>query len=836
MNKSILLLVLLLHFATSTAGPYHKCVDYIFPLPNSKMLPPKTTVIVRPQQEFKQSIQSLHEFIKLSGENGEVSGTVFHAADDRTIIFKPDSPLTRGETISVSISTSQFDSTDFHFSFCVANNESEPQTALSQDDDTPVQTQHVANDIRTIAGVAVPSDFPDLETHEYTTGATGKIFFATRNAKPGYGTYLVICHKDGTPYFYRKIDDRYGIDNFDLQPNGHLTCFLNQPRHHIVMDSQYALIDTIKAGHGYVTDNHELMMLENEHSLLIAEETLWFDLSDSLEGGQEKVKVLGNHVQELDAEKNVIFEWRCWDHFNITDAITGNLKAQYIDHVHMNSIAVDFDDNLILSSRHLSEITKINRNTGEIIWRMGGKHNQFTFVDDAEPASCQHDVRPVTGAPNEYTIFDNGNQKNPRYSSAVQIKINPDEKTVGQVWDYHYSPQRFIKGKGAVQRLDNGNSFIDWTDNPPVMVSEVNPAGDLIYECYAQGVSTYRSRVHEWYGVAPQPYFIIENFGSTVHLIFNKFGDEQVKAYNIYHAIDGQEFELITTTTESFFVLDNPQNHTTHFFYVTAVYDDGRESDESNRQRLYVDYVTPGDNMIKNGSFASDEFWTLMTQNEALAIGSVDSIGQYHISITAQGEELTDIQLAQDSLTLIKDREYRLQFDAYAEHNRAVQPILTSLNNPSLDYAAIGNLALSKRLQHFSFNFTMQHISATASRLVFNCGQYTGDIFLDNISLQQVIIPSSVENSEEKIFISLSNYPNPFNESTIIHFHLHRAQNIRLHVFNLKGQLVTTVIDGFREKGDHYTRFSVNDYASGVYFYRLSTMEKSIHKKFIIMR
>ena len=37
---------------------------------------------------------------------------------------------------------------------------------------------------------------------------------------------------------------------------------------------------------------------------------------------------------------------------------------------------------LMISSRHLNEITKISRTTGDIIWRFGGKNNQFTFVND----------------------------------------------------------------------------------------------------------------------------------------------------------------------------------------------------------------------------------------------------------------------------------------------------------------------------------------------------------------------------------------------------------------------------------------------------------------------
>ncbi|GIT32243.1 MAG: hypothetical protein Ct9H300mP2_3220 [Candidatus Neomarinimicrobiota bacterium] len=49
-----------------------------------------------------------------------------------------------------------------------------------------------------------------------------------------------------------------------------------------------------------------------------------------------------------------------------------DLTAQVIDYVHANAIELDNDGNILLSCRHMDEITKINHQTGEIIWRLGG--------------------------------------------------------------------------------------------------------------------------------------------------------------------------------------------------------------------------------------------------------------------------------------------------------------------------------------------------------------------------------------------------------------------------------------------------------------------------------
>ena len=51
--------------------------------------------------------------------------------------------------------------------------------------------------------------------------------------------------------------------------------------------------------------------------------------------------------------------------------------------MHGNSIEIDDDNHLIISNRRSSEILKINRYSGEIIWRFGGPQNDFTILNDS---------------------------------------------------------------------------------------------------------------------------------------------------------------------------------------------------------------------------------------------------------------------------------------------------------------------------------------------------------------------------------------------------------------------------------------------------------------------
>ncbi len=89
---------------------------------------------------------------------------------------------------------------------------------------------------------------------------------------------------------------------------------------------------------------------------------------------------------------------------------------------------MDTDGHILLSSRNTSEVTKINADTGEIIWRLGGTHNQFTYVNDPlNGPRNQHAIRPLGN--NRYTLFDNGNGHSPQVSRAVEYELNPTTMT-----------------------------------------------------------------------------------------------------------------------------------------------------------------------------------------------------------------------------------------------------------------------------------------------------------------------------------------------------------------------------------------------------------------------
>ena len=80
------------------------------------------------------------------------------------------------------------------------------------------------------------------------------------------------------------------------------------------------------------------------------------------------------------------------------------------------------------------------------------------------------------------------------------------------------------------------------------------------------------------------------------------------------------------------------------------------------------------------------------------------------------------------------------------------------------------------------------------------------------------------------------NYPNPFNASTMISFGLPVDAHVRLDVYNILGQRVTTLRDEVLPAGSYNVTWNADQVASGVYFYRLQTDEFTQTRKMTLMK
>ena len=230
--------------------------------------------------------------------------------------------------------------------------------------------------------------------------------------------------------------------------------------------------------------------------------------------------------------------------YDITDTSI-SLLGDRIDYMHCNSVERDLDGNLLISSRDLDEVSKINWDTGEVMWRLGGKRNEFAFVNAAGAEHIhfvkQHDARRVPNG--NITVFDNRMGAS-TYSRAVEYEVDEVNKIATLVWEYRHSPDLFGHVMGNVQRQDDGTTIIGW-GAARTTLSEINSEGNLVFElALPQSMQSYRAFKYPWTGRPDgPPYVIVRRDPPTVTLTYSWNGATGVAAYRIY----GDTSEVPTT-------------------------------------------------------------------------------------------------------------------------------------------------------------------------------------------------------------------------------------------------------------------------------------------------
>jgi uncharacterized protein DUF4397/type IX secretion system substrate protein len=111
-----------------------------------------------------------------------------------------------------------------------------------------------------------------------------------------------------------------------------------------------------------------------------------------------------------------------------------------------------------------------------------------------------------------------------------------------------------------------------------------------------------------------------------------------------------------------------------------------------------------------------------------------------------------------------------------------------------------------------------------------------------SLRMLEVYADGSVTTSAEPIgtlpstYDLETNYPNPFNPSTMIRFSTPQTGTVRLAVYDLLGREVRVLVDGLVNAGDHEVRFDAKDLPSGTYLYRLETGSGSLARQMLLVR
>lgn len=487
---------------------------YNSPKNNAALVARGTTIILHTDIPVTRNITA-NQFSVMGSVSGVHTGKIKLLENDKTIIFIPDIAFAPDENVSIviapgmkSASGTLFTGLNLHFKTTPLKEPIDPATLTSTEEATS-QTNDVNTNQgtvkKTVAVDSLPSNFPAITIGTLNNPYNGKICITnqpTGGAKAAIASFLMVLNGDGSVYKYKTLAKASNL--FKMEVNGELSYNAKGSGLRLMMDTAFTVLDTFKCGNGYSTDGHDFYLLPNGHALLFSGDPEPVDMSLVVPGGNPNATVTGSIIQEVDADNNVVFQWRSWDYLQITDSYF-DLTAATVDYMHPNAITADNDGNILFSVRHMSCILKIDRSTGDILWILGGKKNQFAFIGENETNaptyfSYQHDVNVLPNG--NLTLFDNGNQHPGLYSRGVEYQLDQVNKTATLVWEYRHVPDVFSSAMGSVQRLPNGNTLIGWgmmSESTSPVATEVHPDKSVALELFLPaGQISYRTLKYPW--------------------------------------------------------------------------------------------------------------------------------------------------------------------------------------------------------------------------------------------------------------------------------------------------------------------------------------------------
>ena len=266
----------------------------------------------------------------------------------------------------------------------------------------------------------------------------------------------------------------------------------------VVVGENYRVITEVKAGNGDQADLHEFQITPQGTALLTAYSPIHCDLTAV--GGRADSAVTDSLFQEIDIKTGlVMFEWTSVDHVALAASYSlpaGSSTQWPFDFFHLNSVNLDPDGTLLVSSRNTWAADDIDPGTGELVWTLGGKKSSFIEGRGA-PTAFQHDARAL-GA-NLYTMFDNGaTPQIHAQSRGVVLNLDPATGSVSVLSQYLHPGHRVLAfSQGNMQALPNGDVFVGWGAQPDF--SEFSAGGSLLFDAsLPSGWESYRALRFPW--------------------------------------------------------------------------------------------------------------------------------------------------------------------------------------------------------------------------------------------------------------------------------------------------------------------------------------------------
>jgi len=327
---------------------------------------------------------------------------------------------------------------------------------------------------------------------------------------------------------------------------------------YVIYDTSYRPIAEVRPGHGLVGDVHEFRLTSRDTALMTIYHRKHVDLTSI--GGPKDGLIWDGIVQEVDIPSGrVLFEWHSYPQVGVAESYSQPPKKQLgtkafpYDYIHVNAIDEEPNGNLLISGRNTHALYEVNRRTGKVIWRLGGKKSGFKLGPGAKFA-WQHDARRQPDG--TITIFDNGAAPPvEKFTRVLVLRLDEQKKRATLVRSYRHPKKLLSPFEGNAQFLPDGHVFVGWGGWP--YVTELDAKGRVLFDAYfghgkkpGEDADTYRAYRFAWQGHPPGPPDVALA-GGKIYVSWN--GATNVARWQVITGKVNDDLHVTTTAKKSGF-------------------------------------------------------------------------------------------------------------------------------------------------------------------------------------------------------------------------------------------------------------------------------------------
>ena len=326
--------------------------------------------------------------------------------------------------------------------------------------------------------------------------------------------------------------------------------------HYVIYNAAYRRIAVLNAGNGLAGDEHEFTITPRNTALI----TYYQQRSDTWDSGFQELAIPSGRV---------LFQWSALAHVPLSESYAQPRNNQPFDYFHINSVALGPDGNYLISARNTRSLYDINRRTGAIRWRLGGKRSDFA-MGPGTTFNWQHDAR--WRSRNTISLFDNGaNPAVEKESRALLLRVDVRGRKVRLLHAYVH-PEALLSGsQGNMQMLAKGHVFVGWGQNP--WFTEFDAGGNVVYDGhFAKEADSYRAYRLNWHGrPATRPAVVARRSGGRVTLYASWNGATDVRRWQVLAGPSARRLKPVRTVSRTGFETSIELKSGARLFAVKAV-------------------------------------------------------------------------------------------------------------------------------------------------------------------------------------------------------------------------------------------------------------------------